>query len=734
MAQEAIHSNTIASDMKLTNEEKRIRNDCRQNIISLLSRNFPNTPFTTNPEWLAIHTKLYSIYFDAFTRNRDPESDLKATKRYKQWIARTIHSFETALRQDDQSYTHYGAPALHNELEQKQPFRDHVVDLLPIESLSNLQLGIHKQALHHTGKTQGICITCNERLTSKEGQFCHNKNCLHPQNNQGKYLQWHDECLIPLNRSQCWVCSVCMVVLAEQKHIFQDTGNRFVSIDNSDVHHKDIFIRCIGQGSINGIKRAFFCCSSVGHANQELYVVVDRPQLYIRSKLNPNFRKCFERWLDMFGRRNNRKSCVWHRESITDFTPTAYQNLSIQTITRKSNGGMRLWMAIDGLFDKDGELMKTIIPFVLGHIFVEAVGNKPAHFIQKAEAQLRNDVDVGAYKGNTKYGMHFINYTYKYGNDPHFKQAMDTKNGDKSHNQFMYGRHYYVLNAIRNALRLSRNKLIRDVLTKAVAEINRLVQHLAATRPHLVAFKDYVITLDGLVAFLGYMTVQEIHVDSPTMGDDEDDEPHWELFMINFLVNAKSIHFEPLLVKESAHQSEDEDDDVSEDESENESKDMSENESVSQLQDEDQYESKVDQYAEGTRFFPTNWSVSELQRCPWLKNGRWVVGPSMKPKKLCFEGGPGKCSGGGSKESELIIRESTAVIAGGFDVLTVPHQAHDIEPHAYTLLGTVRNLSCRVKMEARVFSRECQKKCDVQLLNSRATMRHSTTMRRSDGE
>jgi len=650
-----------------------IKNEVKLEMEELLHQNIPNLQNTTNSRWKSIHKKIESVY--KITSSHRPVETQK--KNAEQWIERTLCSTETKTRQDGEEYKRPQDPAKQEMDRGDGAVINHIVNDGDDTICQPIQWGINDGVLKYTNKNKGRCKECEEKLQSKEGQFCYNKLCVHPGMSIG-CPPFHDECLIPLNHSTKWVCSVCVFQLARQKYSFEDTGNQFVEDNHADIARRNGAISCIFHFMRNGNKYALFTAESNTNSTRHYYIVLPRVNMYNKQRRkNRVFRNAFEVWLDKYRERANRSLFYHHHERIPDFGDGQFPNLSVQTMTKRCNGGMRMWMAIDGVVERDGNLMKQTIPYCLGHMFDRDCKT----FMKKEASKERNDVDPGAYYANNIVAMYYQGYSYKYSQSHHFKSAFRNEAEWKVFTRAP--RAHYELASIPNKVTSDRNEHIVEQWETTTNTVNAIVQHLAL-KPRYHQWKSFRASPIGMMAFLGYTQQQNPHSDAASLFDQKKDNPQSGLMMVNLCVNVKFIRFQS-------------------------------REEIAEREITDAKEEEKEE--EGTRYFDVNWTDAERERCSWLQNGRWTVGPSMQSKVLCFRSLLNRCpSVGITKGFHLKIGEGTIVLAGGFDVCTVTHQAHDIQGNTFTLLGTTRQLTNRLKAKAEDFSKDCSEIDGISLI------------------
>lgn len=513
------------------------------------------------------------------------------------------------------------------------------------------------KALKHVNMQKNYgCYDCDEKVHHYSGGFCSMKKCCHPVclKRPGNPLQFHNHCLIPLDRSKHRVCGHCAFYLYERQYRFS-SGNGFIQ-NWCGVSKFD----AVQKINVRGEVYILFICSKVGprgssyctkdlttndYSNEYYLMCLQKDILLlghttkirnaVREKLKIDHQKTAAQILNHFIAWNNRY-LPWHARDqyelleipITDFKkPHSDQQLLLQQLRSKYNKLIPSWCVIDGL-DFEYECQE-IVNFVCHHLY------------DAASSKLKqNPGPIGAYFANASLSMVSINYCYKVIMDKRIRGAAPSKNVDEfakldDHELFESSLHYSDAEC----------QHLHAIIHSMTEKINELTEYLSKNVDTMHQYENIQFKSSDLGAGLIYKRNQAKHIDSNQLMDFDDlNRANSSLWMVNPCVNADEISYD----------------------------------------------------ADTDRF-----------------SARHVT---CEPKIACFDDVAMNCQSGNSRCKHLMIKKGSVVLAIPPDVSLMAHQMHNITNNKYTIVWTCRGLSDSVKNKAKSLdslSRDFGLKCKL---------------------
>lgn len=388
----------------------------------------------------------------------------------------------------------------------------------------------HCRALNYVNEQKPYpCFGCKERVSHFSGGFCSMARCFNPAalRRQANPLQYHNHCLIPLNRSLHRVCGHCAYALSKLSYAFP-SGNRFMDTW-ADMTSGDP----VGKVVIDEETFIIFICQNVLDIEHEYYYVW--PQIdclkksfgdIIQNLAKSIYNKVVE-WNNDYRFDHRRDQYKLLNFTLPMFEPILYPNIKIQQIQNEYNKLIPSWVAIDGLAHD---------------CLLDEFVNFGCHYLwDKVKRDLKSDPGpVGGFFANASLSMMSMNYAYKVKLDKRVKDK-----ARKSQDAFdALDDHEVFESSIAWSDPLCDD--LRLVVGSLTVLINRVISFCVKYIPTMHQYKDIVFKSNDLGALLMYKVNQKKHIDSNSLMDFEDENrSNSSLWMINACVNADGIEYNP---------------------------------------------------------------------------------------------------------------------------------------------------------------------------------------------
>lgn len=395
----------------------------------------------------------------------------------------------------------------------------------------NISFGWSNKSLKQVLKQRKDCYGCNEDISKKQGKTCMMIPCLHPNNPKNDRLQWHSQCLNPLNNSTVLLCNCCTLLLSKISYKFKDFNNEFIN-DLSGIYTANM----ISYFVINKIKYALFIGYKSGD-NTEYYFIKTQQDIILHqnsSAFNKIIFFTFNEWMKKYKHPYKRDEYIRYSIPCSHYQNFKYPNLEFKFLQNKATKAIESWFAIDG-FEPDKSLRNKILNFIAPKLL-----DKNCKLIDADKVISNNNKYPGAYFVNNMLGLYFINYSYKHIKHDWFKQKCP------KNLYHQYELDPYKLFKINNTWNNSVNKPLHGKIVSFTKELNKFIKWASNTYHQLRQFKNIQFKPDDMAAFLVYDRNQDKHVDTPhLMTLDDKNLANSSLYMINVVVNAKSINYNP---------------------------------------------------------------------------------------------------------------------------------------------------------------------------------------------
>lgn len=397
-------------------------------------------------------------------------------------------------------------------------------------NLFNFKSGYKVETLHAIDKDKKyLCYCCDTRIHKLQGKNCMNVNCHNPliKRRKKQQLQFHDECLLPLNWNDTQVCGCCAYVMWKKQYSFP-SGNSFI-IDTKEI----INYKPISMISINGDNIIFFKGSKSYPDAHEYYFVRYEQELlnYLASPMTATFIT----WNNMFRIPSMRDQYEYHRMPITGFKNNKYPQLSLQYIQNKFNDYIPTWMAIDN-FLPIPEIISEIISVALHDLWDSKANDNKG-------ARKRDIPTIGEYYDNAKLSIVFINYSYKVIVHPTIKSQLKSQPKNKAYKKMLEDE--YEIFEIDNNWDHPKYSKLKQMIIQFTNELNELIKYLSKTYPEIMhKYKPIQFKSMDMAAILLYCINQTPHIDTRHVMDLLDPNPsNSSLYMINVTVNSMRIKY-----------------------------------------------------------------------------------------------------------------------------------------------------------------------------------------------